>query len=79
MADEAWKEVDTTTIWNCWRKAGILPDLTSTSSRTTQPSIPISSLVHDTSSQMDPIVEAERQVQIALDDLVATGALQTQN
>jgi len=27
----------------------------------------------------DPIVEAERQVEIALDDLVATGALQTKN
>jgi hypothetical protein len=79
MADEAWKEVDTTTIRNCWRKAGILPDLTSTLSHTTQPSIPISSLVHDTSSQMDLIVKAERQVQIALDDLVKTGALQTQN
>jgi DDE superfamily endonuclease len=79
MADEAWKEVDTTTIRNCWCKAEISPDLTSTSSCTTQPSIPISSLVHDTSSQMDLIVEAERQVQIVLDDLVAAGALQTQN
>jgi len=79
MADRAWSEVDTTTIRNCWRKAGILPDLTSTSSHTSQPSIPISSLVHNTSPQADPIVEAERQVQIALDDLVATGALQAKN
>ena len=73
MADEAWGEVDTTTIRNCWCKAGILPDLTSPSSHTTQPSIPISSLVHDTLLQTDPIVEAERQVQIALDGLVAMG------
>ena len=79
MADEAWSEVDTTTIRNCWHKAGILPDLTSTSSRTTQPSVPISSLVHDTSLQTNPTAEAERQVEIALDDLVATGALRTQN
>jgi hypothetical protein len=76
MADEAWNDVDSTTIQNCWCKAGILPDM---SSRTTQPSIPISSLVNNTSSQTDPIIEAERQVEIALDDLVATGALQTKN
>ncbi|KIJ98731.1 hypothetical protein K443DRAFT_626750 [Laccaria amethystina LaAM-08-1] len=76
MADEAWSDVDTTTIRNCWRKAGILPAIPS---RTTQPSIPISSLVNDTSSQTDPIIEAERQVENALDDLVATGALQTKN
>ena len=79
MADKAWSEVNTTTIRNCWHKAGILPDLTSTSSCTTQPSVPISSLVHDTSLQTNPTAEAERQVEIALDDLVATGALWTQN
>lgn len=80
MADEAWDDVDTTTIRNCWRKAGILPENLPTSSRTAPPSIPISSLIHDTPLPMvDPIVEAERQVEIALDDLVATGALQTRN
>ena len=26
LADVAWNEVDTTTIKNCWKKAGILPD-----------------------------------------------------
>jgi hypothetical protein len=62
MVDKAWSEVDTMTIQNCWHKAGILPDLTSTSSHASQPSIPISSLVHNTLLQTDPIVEAERQV-----------------
>ena len=76
MADEAWKDVDTTTIQNCWRKAGILPDM---SPRTTEPSIPISSLVNNIPAQMDPITEVEQQVEIALDDLVATGTLQTKN
>lgn len=44
------------------------------------PSIPVSSLLHDdVSSQMDPVVHAERQVEVALDDLVATGVLQKEN
>jgi hypothetical protein len=43
-------------------------------------SIPISSLLNnDVSSAMDPIVHVERQVEIALDDLVQTGALQRSN
>jgi len=77
MADLAWSDVDTTTIRNCWRKAGILPDVESSSA--SQPSIPISSLLHDSSAQMDPIANAERQVEVALDNLVATGALQKTN
>ncbi|KAF8219085.1 hypothetical protein L208DRAFT_1555854, partial [Tricholoma matsutake] len=44
-----------------------------------QPSIPVSSLLHNLSSQMDPIAHAERQVEAALDDLVAMGALQKKN
>jgi hypothetical protein len=51
----------------------------STLSRTTQPLIPITSLLHDPSSQVDPVAHAEKQVEAALDDLVATGALQTNN
>ena len=79
LADLAWRDVDTTTIRNCWRKAGILPEVDSSLSSANQPSIPISSLLHNPSSQMDPIAHAERQVEAALDDLVATGALQKKN
>jgi len=45
-----------------------------------QPSIPISSLLHDpATSEADPVAQAEKQVEAALDDLVATGALQGKN
>jgi hypothetical protein len=75
IADAAWRDVDTTTIRNCWRKAGILPEMDSTPS---QPSIPITSLLNDPSeSQANPATHAEQQVEAALDDLVATGVLQT--
>ena len=77
LADLAWRDVDTTTIRNCWRKAGILPESDSTPSRT-ELIIPVSSLLQK-SSQMNPAAEAERQVEAALDDLVATGALQKTN
>lgn len=79
LADLAWRDVDTTTIRNCWRKAGILPEADSSSSHTIQPSIPISLLLQDSSSQVNPAAHAERQVEAALDDLVATGALQRAN
>ena len=79
IADLAWREVDTTTIRNCWRKAGILPE--SAASHPINPSIPIASLLQHPSEslQENPAVEAERQVEAALDDLVATGALQKTN
>src|SRR6266571_3916827 len=49
-------------------------------SHTANPSIPVSSLLYnDVPSQMDPVVHAKRQVEIALDELVATGALQKMN
>ena len=79
LADAAWHEVDTTTIRNCWHKAGILPEMDPTAPCALQPSIPVSSLLHNLAVQTDPIAHAERQVEIALDDLVATGALQTKN
>lgn len=79
LADLAWRDVDTTTIRNCWRKAGILPEADSSAAHTIQPSIPISSLLQNPSSQMNPAAQAERQVEAALDDLVATGALQKTN
>ena len=77
MADAAWNDVDTTTIRNCWRKAGILPDMDPTP--TTVPSIPISSLLHDSPVQTDPVAHVERQVEDVLDELVAMGALQARN
>ena len=76
LADTAWRNVDVTTIRNCWRKAGILPERDSTVS---QPSIPVASLLHNPSSETDPVIHAEKQVEAALNDLVATGALQTKN
>jgi len=79
LADLAWCDVNTTTIWNCWHKAGILPEIDSSLSSANQPSIPVSSLLHNPSSQMDPIAHAERQVEAVLDDLVAMGALQKKN
>ena len=92
LADEAWNEVDTTTIWNCWRKAGILPsNMDADSKSSTNPTVAISSLVHhdaattsdltagQTSSLDDPVLQAEKNVEHALDDLKSTGALQRSN
>ena len=81
IAEAAWHDVDTTTICNCWQKAGILPDAAPPPSHTNHPSIPISTLLHDTSksSHLDPITQVEKQVEAVLDDLVATGALQKGN
>jgi hypothetical protein len=72
------------TIRNCWKKAGILPDMLS--STPAQPTLPISSLIHQTdanhaanNSDMDPAAPAKMLVKTALDDLEATGALQRLN
>ena len=63
IADLAWRSVDVTTIRNCWHKAGILPDDADvdhpSSSYANQASIPVSSLLHDSPSQMDPVTHAE--------------------
>jgi hypothetical protein len=45
LAHTVWKDVDTTTIWNCWHKAGILPDALFPSSSSLPPTILISSLI----------------------------------
>ena len=79
LAVQSWDDVDTTTIRNCWRKAGILPNI---ASPPIQPSLPISSLVHtdaDLAVPNDPIVQAENNVQGTLDDLQSIGALQRSN
>ncbi|KAG6875717.1 hypothetical protein C0993_007809 [Termitomyces sp. T159_Od127] len=65
LADAAWKEVDTTTIRHCWRKAGILPDMDQPA---TQPTIPVTDLLNaDSTNQLDLIAEVEKQVEKALD------------
>jgi hypothetical protein len=82
LADLAWREVDTTTIRNCWRKAEILPDSdldVLSSSTPATPSIPISSLLHGSSFEIDPVAHVEREVELALDGLERTGALQKSN
>jgi hypothetical protein len=79
IADAVWRNVDTMTIRNCWHRAGILPEITPSSLHVPKPIISISALLHNSSSQMDPIKNAEKQVEAMLDDLVATGALQHGN
>ena len=84
LASQAWNEVDTTTVRNCWCKAGILPNTsTADSSPPICPLLPIASLVHAASTTPsvtnNPVSHAEQLVNVALDDLVATGALQKSN
>jgi DDE superfamily endonuclease len=84
LAQDAWNNVDTTTIRNCWKKANILPNtLSSTQTTPAQPTLPISSLIHPTDAVNDsdtgPTVHAETLVERALDDLEATGVLHRSN
>ena len=72
-------KVDATMIQNCWQKAGILPESIWTSLPTTQPTLPILSLIHPTDAMDNPAAHAEMLVKNALDDLEATGALQPSN
>ena len=43
------------------------------------PLVLISTLLHDPLAQLDPIAQAEKQVEVALDGLVQTEALQAAN
>ena len=81
IAEAAWRDVDSTTIQNCWHKARILPETCQPSHtpHTAPLTIPIATLVHDATSQMDPITHVEKQVEFALNDLVSRGVLQHQN
>jgi len=79
LADIAWREVDTTTIRNCWHKASILPNINSPNSVPAPPTIPILSLLHTPSPDQDPIAKAEDRLRRALDDLEQTGMLQSEN
>jgi hypothetical protein len=78
LANAAWWEVDTTTIWNCWHKSGILPNI-DTTTVTTNSSIPISTLIHNAGYEKGPISHVEQQVNNTLDGLVERGALQRCN
>ena len=81
LANEAWNEVDTMTIRNCWNKANIMPSDLLLSIPSILPTLPISALVHTTEAQANnnPVSEEERLVAEALDVLEATGALQRSN
>jgi hypothetical protein len=81
LADAAWREVDTTTIRNCWRKTGIVPEVPSHAVETT-PTVPISSLLNGLNSKPsggDALVHAEKGVSSSLDQLEARGVLQRRN
>jgi DDE superfamily endonuclease len=68
LADAAWSEVDTTTIRNCWKKTGILPEALDYGAETPTPTVPISSLLNS-----DSVVTS------SLDQLEARGILQQKN
>ena len=72
LADMAWRKVDASTIQHCWQKAGILPEFPSFP---LTPSIPVSSILN----QQDPVSDAEKEVEAALESLVATGVLRSSN
>ncbi|KIL60358.1 hypothetical protein M378DRAFT_187797 [Amanita muscaria Koide BX008] len=76
LAGAAWNQVDTTTIRNCWRKAGILPVFDSPPRA--QPIIPISSLL-DASDAEDLISGAEKDVEEGLEALAERGMLRKSN
>ncbi|KAG6890636.1 hypothetical protein C0995_006612 [Termitomyces sp. Mi166 len=62
MADTAWKEVDTTTIQNCWKKSGILPNklLNSPSNKpSVTPSVLITSLLNTESTRSTDTADVE--------------------
>ena len=83
LADAAWREVDMTTIRNCWHKAGILPDasgiLTINQAISSRISIPISTLIDSPIANFNPILLAEEAVNKTLDKLQETGVLQEAN
>lgn len=76
LTNSAWHKVDTTTIWNCWQKAGILPKVNHTA-KSTIPSVPISSLLNSESS--DALSLAEKEVLSFLDPLKVCGILKQRN
>ena len=73
LVDFAWNQVDMTTIWNCWRKSGILPDNTNTSETLAPPLIPITSLL-SSPAPPDPTTCAEKDIADLLAELEKRGA-----
>ncbi|KAG6864117.1 hypothetical protein C0991_012351 [Blastosporella zonata] len=77
MAHQAWNEVDSTTIRNCWRKADILPNSLD-SCPTPLPVISVSSLLNSDPVD-DGIAAAEKEVTDTLSNLEERGILHTRN
>ena len=74
LANLAWNQVDTTTIQNCWRKLGILPDNHNTSETCPPPSIPITSLL-SSPTPTDPTTCTENDIADLLVQLERRGIL----
>ena len=68
LADAAWSEVDTTTIRNCWKKTGILPEALNYKAKTPTPTVSISYLLN-----------SDSMVTSSLDQLETRGILQKRN
>jgi DDE superfamily endonuclease len=94
MAEMAWEDVTETTIYNCWRKSGILPDmvagaLLTESDVTATSDLESIALIRATPSipitsllnnnLADPTVVAENQVLESLAHLATLGMLQQHN
>ncbi|KIK91645.1 hypothetical protein PAXRUDRAFT_13678 [Paxillus rubicundulus Ve08.2h10] len=76
LARSAWEEVDMMMTRNCWHKASILPTINS--SAPTNLSVPVLMLIHADGPlqvDLDPIVQAEKDIIMALDNLEATELL----
>jgi hypothetical protein len=79
LADVAWREVDTTTIRNCWRKAGILPEALYEPAVTSAPSVPVSSLLNSDPDPLEAVIHAEKDISNSLNQLEELGVLQKRN
>jgi len=77
LADVAWREVDTTTIRDCWRKAGIVPDALYKPAAIPTPSVPVSSLLN--SEPLGGVDRAEKDISDSLNQLEELGVLQKRN
>ncbi|KAF5390086.1 hypothetical protein D9757_003734 [Collybiopsis confluens] len=78
LADIAWREVNASAIAHCWQKSGILPQ-PNPNPNPSNISIPIRSLVANNPTILDPVAQAEKDVEESLDSLRETGVLQAVN
>ena len=74
LAEVAWQLVDASTIKHCWIKSGIIPE-NFYQAHIANIAIPISTLIQ----VRDPLLDAEHEVERALDVLEKTGVLQREN